>query len=78
MLEKEYSKKQILNYTNSYLGNVRTVSVSSTVVTFYKLCQEHMNHRLYVCMTFVLITTLISFLLEMLWVQSQLTHGQYY
>ena len=25
MLEKEYSKKQILNYTNSYLGNVRTV-----------------------------------------------------
>ena len=55
-------------------------SVSSTVVTFCKLCQEHMNHTLYACTcrTFVLITTLISFLLEILWVQSQLTQGQYY
>ena len=35
-----------------------------------------MNHRLYACRTFVLITTLISFLLEMLCVQSQLTQGQ--
>ena len=54
-------------------------SVLSTVVTFYKLCQEveHMNHRLYACRTFVLIT-MMSFLLEMLWVQSQLTQGQYY
>ena len=30
-------------------------SVSSTVVTFYKLCQEHMNHRLYACRTLLLV-----------------------
>ena len=57
------------------LGMSGQCSVSSTVVTFYKLCQELMNHRLYACRTFVFITTLISFLLEMLWVQSQLTQG---
>ena len=53
-------------------------SVSSAVATSYKLCQEHMNYKLYACRTFVLITTLISFLLEMLWIQSQLTQGQHY
>ena len=57
------------------LGMSGQCSVSSTVVTFYKLCQGHMNHRLNACRTFVLTTTLISFLLEMLWVQSQLTQG---
>ena len=60
------------------MGMSGKYSVSSTVVTFCKLCQEHMNRRLYACRTFFLITTLISFLLEMLWVQSQLTQGQYY
>ena len=60
------------------MGMSEQCSVSSTVVTFYKLCQEHMIHRFYACRAFVLITTLISFLLEMLWVQSQLTQGQYY
>ena len=60
------------------MGMSGQCSVSSTVVKFYKLCQEHMNHRLYASRTFVLITTLISFLLEMLWGQSQLTQGQYY
>ena len=60
------------------LGMSGQCSVSSTVVTFYKLYQEHMNRRLYTCRTFVLITILISFLLEMPWVQSQLMQGQYY